>query len=124
MPRGFTPSQLFRWRQQLCEGAEIPAAFNPVAVVSEPGPASPAPTPERAGVIDIEFATGGRMRITGAVDASTVAALIKALAKSKRRRRSDPERRTGLAGGRSYRHAQLCGVHDYAYIRGGERAVG
>jgi hypothetical protein len=44
--------------------------------------------PERsglAGVIDIEFATGGRMRITGAVDASTVAALMKALAKSKRR---------------------------------------
>jgi hypothetical protein len=48
-------------------------------------PASPAPTPEKAGVIDIEFATGGRMRITGAVDVSTVAALMKALAKSKRR---------------------------------------
>jgi transposase len=76
---------LFRWRQQLCEREQFPAAFNPVAIVSEPGPASPAPTPERAGVIDIEFATGGRMRITGAVDASTVAALMKALAKSKRR---------------------------------------
>ena len=82
---GIHTSQLFRWRQQLCERAQFPAAFNPVAVVSEPGPASPAPTPERAGVIDIEFATGGRMRITGAVDASTVAALMKALAKSKRR---------------------------------------
>jgi transposase len=82
---GIHTSQLFRWRQQLCEREQFPAAFNPVAVVSEPGPASPAPTPERAGVIDIEFATGGRMRITGAVDASTVAALMKALAKSKRR---------------------------------------
>jgi len=82
---GIHTSQLFRWRQQLCERAQFPAAFNPVAVVSEPGPASPAPTPERAGVIDIEFATGGRMRITGAVDASTVAALMKAVAKSKRR---------------------------------------
>ena len=82
---GIHTSQLLRWRQQLCERAQFPAAFNPVAVVSEPGPASPAPTPERAGVIDIEFATGGRMRITGAVDASTVAALMKALAKSKRR---------------------------------------
>ena len=82
---GIHTSQLFRWRQQLCERKQFPAAFNPVAVVSEPGPASPAPTPERAGVIDIEFATGGRMRITGAVDASTVAALMKALAKSKRR---------------------------------------
>lgn len=82
---GIHTSQLFRWRQQLCERAQFPAAFNPVAVVSEPVPASPAPMPERAGVIDIEFATGGRMRITGAVDASTVAALMKALAKSKRR---------------------------------------
>ena len=78
-------SQLFRWRQQLCGREQFPAAFNPVAVVSESGPASPVPTPERAGVIDIEFATGGRMRITGAVDVSTVAALMKALAKSKRR---------------------------------------
>ena len=34
----------------------------------------------------VEFATGGRMRITGPVDASTVSALMKALAKSKRRR--------------------------------------
>ena len=80
---GIHTSQLFRWRQQLCEREQFPAAFNPVAVVPEP--ASPAPTPERAGVIDIEFATGGRMRITGAVDASTVSALMKALAKSKRR---------------------------------------
>ena len=55
---GIHTSQLFRWRQQLCEREQFPAAFNPVAVVSEPGPASPAPTPERAGVIDIEFATG------------------------------------------------------------------
>jgi transposase len=47
---GIHTSQLFRWRQQLCEREQFPAAFNPVAVVSEPGPASPAPTPERAGV--------------------------------------------------------------------------
>jgi hypothetical protein len=37
-------------------------------------------------VIEIELASGGRMRITGPVDARTVAALMKALAKSKRRR--------------------------------------
>ena len=83
---GIHTSQLFRWRQQLCERAQIPAAFNPVAVTPEPGAGIAAPTPERAGVIEIEFATGGRMRITGPVDASTVAALMKALAKSKRRR--------------------------------------
>jgi transposase len=82
---GIHTSQLFRWRQQLCERTQIPAAFNPVSVTPEPGAASP-PSPERSGVIEIEFATGGRMRITGPVNASTVAALMKALAKSKRRR--------------------------------------
>jgi transposase len=80
---GIHTSQLFRWRQQLCERAQIPAAFNPVAVT--PDAISPPPA-ERAGVIEIELASGGRMRITGPVDARTVAALMKALAKSKRRR--------------------------------------
>jgi transposase len=82
---GIYASQLFRWRQQLCDRAQIPAAFNPVAVTPEPEVASPPPA-ARAGVIEIEFATGGRMRLTGPVDAPTVATLMKALAKSKRRR--------------------------------------
>ena len=80
---GIHTSQLFRWRQQLCERTQIPATFNPVAI--GPAPASPV-SPEQAGTIEIEFASGGRMRITGPVEASTVAALMKALAKSKRRR--------------------------------------
>jgi len=42
--------------------------------------------PELSGVIEIEFATGGRMRISGAVEAATVSALVKALSKGKRRR--------------------------------------
>jgi transposase len=80
---GIHTSQLFRWRQQLCERAPTPAAFNPVVIAAEPGlPASA----EKAGVIEIEFAAGGRMRIAGAVDASTVSALIRALVKGKRRR--------------------------------------
>jgi transposase len=78
-------SQLFRWRQQLCERAQTPAMFNPVMVRPEPEAVSPV-LPDRAGVIEIEFAGGGRMRISGSVDASTVSALMKALAKSKRRR--------------------------------------
>ena len=41
--------------------------------------APPAAVPGAAGVIEIEFAGGGRMRITGTVEASTVAALMKAL---------------------------------------------
>jgi transposase len=45
-----------------------------VPAVTEPG-----------GTIEVEFAAGGRMRITGPVDARTVSALMKALAKGKRR---------------------------------------
>ena len=90
---GIHTSQLFRWRRQLCERTQIPAVFNPVTVAPE-GAATSSPTPERAGsspaeatgVIEIEFAAGGRMRICGAVAASTISALMKALAKGKRRR--------------------------------------
>jgi len=82
---GIHSSQLFRWRQQLCERVQIPAVFHPVAVPAETG-AAPSPSLKRTGVIEIEFASGGRMRISGSVDASTVSALMKALAKGKRRR--------------------------------------
>jgi transposase len=83
---GIHTSQLFRWRQQPCERTQVPAAFNPVAIRPEPEAASAPPVAARAGVIEIEFATGGRMRITGTVDAPTVTVLMKALAKGKRRR--------------------------------------
>jgi transposase len=86
---GIHASQLFRWRQELCKRTATPVAFNPVAVAPVPGAvALPSPTAstEQAGTVEIEFATGGRMRITGSVDTSTVSALIKALAKTKRRR--------------------------------------
>src|SRR5213592_4091890 len=56
---GIHTSQLFRWRQQLCERAQIPAAFT-VAIAPEAGTVS-RPSPEKAGVIEIEFPTGGRM---------------------------------------------------------------
>jgi transposase len=90
---GIHSSQLFRWRQQLCERTQIPAMFNPVTVTPEAQETS-APSPERtgssslgsAGLIEIEFAGGGRMRISGSVDASTVSALMRALARGKRRR--------------------------------------
>jgi transposase len=92
---GIYASQLFRWRQELCERAPAPVAFNSVAVtseartVSQPGagsPALPLAPSEPTGVIEIEFAGGGRMRITGSVPAGTVTALMRALAKGKRRR--------------------------------------
>jgi len=82
---GIHTSQLFRWRQQLCARTQVPVAFNPIQVTSEPA-ATPQPLAERGGTIEIELATGGRMRITGPVEARTVAALMKALALGKRRR--------------------------------------
>jgi transposase-like protein len=83
-------SQLFRWRRQLCPRAQIPAVFNPVTVIAE---AASSPLPERTGsslaeapgVIEIEFAAGGRMRISGSVAASTVSALLKTPVQGKRR---------------------------------------
>ena len=75
---GIYPSQLFRWRQQLCKRTQVPAAFSPVtiapspiAIAPEPGVASPAGT-DKAGTIEVEFATGGRMRIIGPIEASVV----------------------------------------------------
>jgi transposase len=90
---GIHTSKLFRWRQQLCQRIQIPAVFNAVTVAPETattssllpertGPSSP----QETGVIDIEFAAGGRMRISGSVAAATVSALVKALAPGKRRR--------------------------------------
>ena len=81
---GVYVSQLFRWRRQLCKPAQFPAVFNPVSVTPEPEAVSPA-LPEKVGVIEIEFASGGRMRISGSVDPSKVSALMKALTKGKRR---------------------------------------
>jgi transposase len=71
---GIHTSQLFRWRQELCDRAPMPAAFNSVVVTPDTGavyaalPPS-APPPEPSGVIEIEFPTGGWMRITGAAPA-------------------------------------------------------
>src|SRR5437660_6425357 len=68
---GIHTSQLFRWRQQLCERVQPLATFSPVAIAVEPGSVALPPSsasPERAGTVEIEFATGGRMRISGAVD--------------------------------------------------------
>ena len=79
---GIHTSQLFRWRQQLCDRTQV-TTFAPVAIAPA---VEQGRLPDQAGVIEIEFAAGGRMRITGAVDASTVSALIRTLTKTKRQR--------------------------------------
>ena len=84
---GIHASQLFRWRQELCSPPQAIPAFSAVVIAPGPGAVSAAALPTPAGAIEVEFATGARMRITGPVDASTVRAMIAALAKTKRRRR-------------------------------------
>ena len=84
---GIHTSQLFRWRQQLCGPAQPALTFTPVAVAAaEPGPTPSLPSRVPPSVIEIEFATGARMRMTGPIEPSAMSALIAALAKSKRRR--------------------------------------
>jgi transposase len=84
---GIHASQLFRWRQQLCGPAPTGPAFSAVTVAPEPGAASSLERLAPQEAIEVEFATGARMRIAGPVAASTVKALIAVLAQSKRRRR-------------------------------------
>jgi transposase len=59
------------------------AGFAAVRIAADPASATALSLP---GVIDIEFATGARMRITGPVDAATLAAAVAALARRERRR--------------------------------------
>jgi transposase len=77
---GIHPSQLYGWRRQLCARPHGAPAFAAVRV-AEPGSlAVPG-----AGLIDIEFAGGVRMRIVGAIDPATVTAAVAALAGGRRR---------------------------------------
>ena len=79
---GIHPSQLYGWRRELCPRPQPAAGFAAVRIAAEPALAGlPAP-----GVIDVEFANGSRMRITGAVDPVTLTAAVATLANGGRRR--------------------------------------
>ena len=91
------PNLLHSWRRQAQQGvltggagaSPAPADATDFAAVAiePPVPSLPASGRTAAGsMIEIEFAAGVRMRITGPVESSTVLALIRLLAKSKRRR--------------------------------------
>jgi len=96
---GIHASQLFRWRQELCcssqGAAENAPTFSAVMiapasrVLSEPAAtATPAlAAPSAGSVVEVEFASGARMRISGAVDPAMASAMIAALTNTKRRRR-------------------------------------
>jgi len=76
---GIHPSQLYGWRRQL--RAPVRMGFAPVRIA----PDAAAPGPAGCGTVEIEFATGARMRITGAVDVAALTAAVAALAGGGRR---------------------------------------
>jgi len=80
---GVSRSLLLRWRRSFRpEPRDAPQpGFVPAMVVAESGP-TPCPVAPTSsdGSIEIEFAAGARMRITGAVDTATLKAALAALA--------------------------------------------
>jgi transposase len=80
---GVSRSLLLRWRRSFRpepKDAGHQTGFVPAMVVAESG-ATPGPVrPAGGGAIEIEFAAGARMRITGTVDAATLKAAVAALA--------------------------------------------
>jgi len=85
---GIDRGQLYAWRRQLrarqgirFAPVQIAAEVRPPDVAAEVGP----PDVVGHGAIEIEFASGARMRITGAVAGRTVAAAVAALAERGRR---------------------------------------
>jgi transposase len=74
---GIHLSQLSRWRNEFRPAAAGPEA--PLSRAIAVGPEAAAVRTE-AGAIEIEFASGARMRITGPVDDSVIEAVIRALA--------------------------------------------
>lgn len=75
---GIHPGQLYGWRRQL---RAFRSAFAAVQIAPDAAPAGlSAP-----GRIEIEFATGARMRIAGAVDTATLTTAIATLVGARRR---------------------------------------
>jgi transposase len=82
---GISRTQLLQWRRLFRakhEGAaEQHMGFVPAMVVPESVTVASRPTESGVGgTIEIEFASGARLRITGAVDAATLKAAVAALA--------------------------------------------
>jgi transposase len=86
------PNLLHLWRRQARSGALAPVGrpsdapasavqFASVAIAADERVLAAAP-----GMIEIEFASGTRLRISGSVDAATVSAAIAAAARGERRR--------------------------------------
>jgi transposase len=76
---GIHTSQLYRWRRDLCGRADGAPTFAAVTIAPAVGGGG-----ERCGMMEIEFASGARLRITGAVEPAAVSAVVTALAGARR----------------------------------------
>lgn len=85
---GIARSQLLQWRRlfrpERNETVEQASGFVPAVVVRDCEPERPAGL-AADGTIEIEFASGARMRVTGAVDPAALKATVEALIGSKPR---------------------------------------
>jgi transposase len=85
---GIARSLLLQWRRlfrvEQKDAAQQPGFVPAVVVPASSDTAVPAPA-AGVGVIEIEFATGSRMRITGVVDKATLTATVAALVDGRRR---------------------------------------
>jgi len=72
---GIRAPQLYSWRLRL--RGSTPEGFAPVRIAPE--------VAGGGGTLEIEFATGVRMRISGAVDIAVMSAAVAALAQGRRR---------------------------------------
>ncbi len=75
---GIHASQLYGWRRQL--RSQPPMGFAPVRIAEDAAAARVV----GGGTIEIEFASGARMRIAGAADPATLTAVVAALACGRR----------------------------------------
>jgi transposase len=81
---GVSRSLLLRWRRSFRpepkDATEQQMGFAPAMVVPEPGRPPSQVSWAGGGAIEIEFAAGARMRITGSVDVAMLTAAVAALA--------------------------------------------
>ena len=88
---GISRWQLHEWRRAFRasqnEAAEPQRGFVPAILAANPQSAAPElVVPPDPGTIEIDFANGARMRVTGAIDEATLAAALRALSDGRRSR--------------------------------------
>lgn len=86
---GIARAQLLQWRRSFrseqMETAEQPTGFVPAVVIPDLEPRSTPAGFTVGGTIEIEFKSGARMRITGAVDSAALKAAVELLTGGKPR---------------------------------------